>query len=149
MREFESLHLRFAVSLEITGFQGFFLYLQHPFDHNFDHNQPETGLFLLPKRSYRALDQGLHPVGSIPIHGFGDMGIDVGGEGCRGMTQVGGHLLQWHALLDRQRGKGMAHVVETAVRKTNSFRVLLEVAVYRCVVQMLSDRIGKDQVIRV
>ena len=59
------------------------------------------------KRSDRALDQGLHFVGGIPIHGFGDVGIDVVGEGCGGMAQVGGHLLQWHALLDRQRGKGM------------------------------------------
>ena len=107
MREFESLHLRFAVSLETTVFLGFFLCLGTAVDHNFDHNQPETGLFLLPKRSDRALDKGLHPVGGIPILGLGDMGIDVGGEGCRGMTQVGGHLLQWLALLDRQRREGM------------------------------------------
>ena len=107
MREFESLHLRFTASLEITGFRGFFLCLQHPFDHNFDHNQPEQGSFCCLKWSDRALDQGLYPVGGIPVHGLGDMGIGVSGEGRRGMAQVRGNLLQWYALLDRQRRKGM------------------------------------------
>ena len=57
-------------------------------------------------------DEATHPLGGVPLHLPGDVGVGVQREACAVVAQDAGDCLGVHSLLDRQRGEGVSQPVE-------------------------------------
>ena len=59
-------------------------------------------------RAALPLEQGVHDLCCLPVHGRCGVAVEVKGNGDGGMPQHVGHYLRVHPLLQQQRGGGVA-----------------------------------------
>jgi len=64
------------------------------------------------RTAVRGFEKGGDSVGSVAVHAFGDVGVDVEGDRRAGMSEAFLDHLDVDAVLQRERGPGVPEVVQ-------------------------------------
>ena len=73
----------------------------------------------------------LHPVGAVLLHLLGNVPVNVERKRRRSVADVGLYRLDVVAILEREHGEGVPHVVKADIRQADFLHDPLEVVVHR------------------